>query len=142
MTTRAQRTVEIAASPDDVWSFLSDPEKRADSISVIEEFELDDETHATWYLSLPIPAVDETIAVETEDTTRDPVEYIKFVGRARLVSVIGEHELEPTDRGTRLDNRLTVEGEAPGIEQYFEQRLDDEFDNLETALRSDLTDDS
>lgn len=142
MTTRAQRAVEIAAPPRDVWSFLSDPEKRADSISVIEEFELNDETHATWYLSVPIPVVDETVVIETEDTVRDPVEYIKFIGRSRLLSVIGEHELEPTDRGTRIDNRFTVEGEAPGVEQYFEQRLDDEFDNLETALRNDLTDDS
>ena len=141
MTTRAQRTVEIAASPDDLWSFLSNPEKRADSISVIEEFELDDETHATWYLSLPIPGIDETVAIETEDTVRDPVQYIEFVGRSQLMHVVGEHELEPTDRGTRLRSRFTVEGEAPGIEQYFEQKLDNEFDNLETALRNDLADD-
>ena len=142
MTTRAQRTVEIAASPSDVWSFLSDPQKRAEAISVIEEFELDDETHATWYLSLPIPGIDETIAIETEDTIRDPVECIKFVGRSRLMHVVGEHELEPTDRGTRLRSRFTVEGEAPGIEQYFEQKLDEEFDNLETALRADTADES
>ena len=138
MTTRAQRTVEIAASPHDVWSFLSDPQKRADAINVIEEFELDDETHVTWYLSLPIPGIDETIAIETEDTIRDPVECIEFVGRSRLMHVVGEHELEPTDQGTRLRNRFTVEGEAPGIEQYFEQKLDEEFDNLETALRADV----
>ena len=142
MTTRVQRTVEIAAPPRDVWSFLSDPEKRANSISVIEDFELDDETHATWYLSLPIPAIDGTVAIETEDTIRDPVEYIEFVGRSRLVRVVGEHELEPTDQGTRLSTRFTVEGKAPGIEQYFEQRLDDEFDNLQTALRNDLADES
>jgi carbon monoxide dehydrogenase subunit G len=142
MTTRAQRTVEIAASPRDVWTFLSDTKKRADAISVIEEVELNDETHATWYLSLPIPAIDETIAIETEDTIRDSVEYIKFVGRSRLVRVVGEHDLEPTDRGTCLSNRLTVEGEAPGIERYFEQQLDKEFDNLETALQNDLTDNS
>lgn len=141
MTTRAQRTVEIAAPPRDIWSFLSDPEKRANSLSVIEEFELKDETHATWYLSVPIPVIDETVIIETEDTTRNPVEYIEFVGRSRLLNVIGEHELEPTDGGTRLDNRFTVEGEAPGIEEYFEQQLDNEFDNFETALRNDLTDD-
>ena len=56
--------------------------------------------------------------------------------------VVGEHELEPTDQGTRLRSRFTVVGEAPGIEQYFEQKLDEEFDNLETALRTDLVDDS
>lgn len=142
MTTRAERTVEIAASPHDVWSFLSDPQKRADSISVIEAFELEDETHATWYLSLPIPGIDEMIAIETEDTIRDPVECIEFVGRSQLVRVVGEHELEPTDRGTRLSNRITVEGEVPGVERYFELKLDDEFDNLEAALRNDLVGES
>ena len=141
MTTRAQRTIEIAASPHDVWSFLSDPEKRANSISVIEDFELNDETHATWFLSLPIPGVDETIAIETEDTVRDPVEYIKFVGRSKLAHVVGEHELEPINQGTRLNSRFTVESTVPGIEQYFEQKLDGEFDNLETALRTSLADD-
>lgn len=142
MTTRAKRTVELSAPPEAIWEFLSDPEKRAEAISVVEKFELDDDTHATWYLSLPIPAVDETIAIETEDTDRDPHEYIKFIGESELVRVIGEHKLQPTDEGTRLRNRFTVEGEVPGIEQYFEKKLDEEFDNLETALRNDIDTDS
>ncbi|HET7323837.1 MAG TPA: SRPBCC family protein [Halococcus sp.] len=142
MTTRAERTTEIAVSPEDVWAFLSDPEKRANAISVVESFELEDETHATWYLSLPIPGIDETVAIETEDTVRDPVTHLEFTGRSQVVRVVGEHELEPTEEGTRLRNRFTVDGEAPGIEQYFEKKLDEEFDNLETALRDDLAADS
>ena len=137
MTVRIERTFELAVPPEQVWAFIADPGKRAEPISVVESFEIHDDTHATWHIALPIPFVDRTIAVETEDTERDPPTHVEFVGRSRVLRVVGEHDLEPVDGGTRLRNRFTVEGKMPGVERFFKRNLDDELDNLEDAIRAD-----
>lgn len=51
--------------------------------------------------------------------------------------VVGEHDLEAVDGGTRLTNRFTVEGKVPGVERFFKRNLDAELDNLEQAIRED-----
>ncbi|EMA36282.1 CoxG family protein [Halococcus hamelinensis] len=135
MTVRVERTIEIAAPPERVWEFIADPGKRARPISVVDSFEVHDDTHATWHLSLPLPLVNRTITVETEDTERDPPNHVEFVGRSRVMRVVGEHDLEAVGEGTRLTNRFTVEGKLPGVERFFERNLDDELDNLETEIR-------
>ena len=137
MTVRIERTFELAVPPEQVWAFIADPGKRAEPISVVESFEIHDDTHATWHIAPPIPFVDRTIAVETEDTERDPPTHVEFVGRSRVLRVVGEHDLEPVDGGTRLRNRFTVEGKMPGVERFFKRNLDDELDNLEDAIRAD-----
>jgi carbon monoxide dehydrogenase subunit G len=137
MTVRVERTFELDAPPEEVWEFIADPGKRAEPISVVESFDIHDETRATWHISLPIPLVNRTISVETEDTERDPPTHIEFVGRSRVLRVVGEHDLEAVDGGTRLHNRFTVEGKMPGVERFFERNLDEELDNLERAIRED-----
>ncbi|MFW6018012.1 MAG: CoxG family protein [Halapricum sp.] len=140
MTIRVEREVFVPAPPERVWEYFVEPENRARPISVVTDFELDDETgrKATWQIKLPIPLIDRTIAVETEDVTRDPPKYVTFTGRSKVMHVVGEHELEPTDGGTRLTNRFTVEGRVPGVERFFKRNLETEFDNLEDALFEDL----
>lgn len=138
MTVRVERSFELAAPREDVWAFIADPQKRAEAISVVERFEPTGEHAARWHVSLPIPFVNRTATIETEDTVRDPPEYVEFVGRSRVLHVRGEHDLEATEDGTRLTNRFTVEGKVPGVERFFERNLDDELDNLEAAIRADL----
>lgn len=138
MTVRVERTFELNASPDDVWGFIADPEKRAHAISVITDFEKTGENTAIWHVRIPLPLVNRTTTVETEETERDPPSYVRFVGRSSMVRVIGEHSIEQTDQGTRLTNRFTVEGNVPGIERFFKRNLDSELDNLEQALRAEL----
>ncbi|MEF8822438.1 MAG: SRPBCC family protein [Halovenus sp.] len=140
MTIRVERVVSVPAPPERVWEFIVDPEKRARPISVVTDFKLDDDDgrKATWEIKLPIPLINRTITVETEDVTRDPPEYVKFTGRSKVMHVIGEHELVPTDEGTELTNLFTVEGRVPGVERYFKRNLETEFDNLEDALFEDL----
>ncbi|QSG09322.1 CoxG family protein [Halapricum desulfuricans] len=140
MTIRVEREVDVPVPPERVWEYIVEPENRARPISVVTDFELDDETarKATWHIKLPIPLIDRTIAVETEDVTRDPPKYVKFTGRSKVMRVVGEHELEPTETGTRLTNRFTVEGRVPGVERFFKRNLETEFDNIEDALFDDL----
>ncbi len=139
MTVRVERTFELDAPPADVWSFIADPEKRARPISVVEEFEETGEGTATWHVKLPIPLINRTIPIETRETDRREPEYVRFVGRSKVMRVVGEHELEPDgDGGTRLTNRFTVDGKLPGVEKFFKKNLDDELDNLEDAIRRDL----
>jgi carbon monoxide dehydrogenase subunit G len=138
MTVRVNRTYEFEAPTERVWSFIADPARRAGAISVVDSYELDGEGGATWQVRLPIPVVDSTVSVETDEVERDPPRYVAFVGRSRVMRVRGEHTVEETATGSRLDNEFVVDGRLPGVERFFRRRLDDELDNLEAALRRDL----
>jgi carbon monoxide dehydrogenase subunit G len=140
MTVRVQRTFEFDADPKRVWEFIADPAKRAEAISVVEEYETDphDERKATWHIRLPIPLLNSTIGVETEDLTRDEPRYVKFAGKSRALRVTGEHTIEEVEGGCKLHNEFVVDGRLPGVEKFFKRNLDKELDNLEAALRRDL----
>jgi carbon monoxide dehydrogenase subunit G len=139
MTVRVERTMIVGAPPERVWEFIVDPEQRARPISVVEDWEITGDNTATWYLSLPIPLVDRTIKVETEDVERREPEYVRFIGRSKVMRVQGEQELRPTeDGGTEVTNRFVVDGRLPGVERFFKRNLDEELGNLEEALREYL----
>ncbi|MFB6224355.1 MAG: SRPBCC family protein [Haloarcula sp.] len=139
MTVRVERTMTVSAPRERVWDFITDPDKRARPISVVDNWEIIDDTHANWSITLPIPVIDRTLTVETEDVEQRQPEYARFVGRSKVMTVQGEHELEATeDGGTQLTNRFVVEGRLPGVERFFKQNLDGEMQNLEQALRDDL----
>lgn len=138
MTVRVSRTFDLPVDPDDLWAFIADPGKRAGAISVVESYDLHGDGRATWHVSLPVPLVDTTVPVETEDVTVEPPRYVKFVGRSSALRVTGEHTVEPTDRGARLVNEFVVDGRVPGVESYFKRNLDRELDNLEARLREEL----
>jgi carbon monoxide dehydrogenase subunit G len=139
MTIRVRRVFEFDASPESVWDFIADPSERADAISVVDSYEVDEETgSATWHVRLPIPFVNSTARVETEDVARDPPDHVKFAGRSSVFRVTGEHTIEPTETGTRLVNEFVVDGRVPGVERFFERNLDTELENLERALRQSV----
>jgi carbon monoxide dehydrogenase subunit G len=139
MTVRVRRSFDFTAPGERVWEFISDPEKRASAISVVDDYELgDDGRTATWHVKLPIPLVDSTVRVETEDVERDPPRYVKFVGRSRAMRVTGEHTIETADEGCTLHNEFVVEGKLPGVERFFKRNLDRELTNLEAALRREI----
>ncbi|NLV10638.1 polyketide cyclase [Halomicrobium mukohataei] len=145
MTVRVERTMTVPASPERVWEFIADPDRRAAPISVIERWETHDDGSATWHLALPIPLIDSTVAVETSDDERRAPDYVSFTGRSKVMSVRGEHELEAIDRddgsvATRLTNRFVVDGRIPGVERFFKRNFDAELENLERALLADIED--
>lgn len=135
MTVRVERVFELPVPPEDVWSFIADPERRARPISVVEEYEVTGERTAIWHVSLPIPYLDATVSIETEDVRVEEPRFVEFVGKSRAMRVVGEHEIEATAEGSRLTNRFTVEGRVPGVENYFADNLDAELTNLENAIR-------
>jgi carbon monoxide dehydrogenase subunit G len=140
MTVRVQRTFEFDAPGERVWEFISDPGKRAEAISVVERFEVDESgEQATWHIKLPIPVISQTAEVETKDVVVDPPRYVKFVGKSKVMRVTGEHTIETTGESTcRLVNEFVVDGRLPGVERFFKKNLDRELDNLERALRREL----
>lgn len=137
MTARIERTFEIAAPPAAVWAVISDPETRARSISVVDDFEATGDRTAIWHVSLPIPRLNRTVEVETEDVEIDEPSYVRFVGRSKAMNVQGEHVLEPAEGGTQVTNRFRVEGRLPGVETYFKRKLDDELASLEAVVREE-----
>ena len=140
MTVRVDRSFDLSASPERVWEFIADPENRAQAISVVQRYTVDDPEarRVTWHVELPIPLVRKTVAVETEDVTREPPTYVKFSGRSKVMNVTGEHEMVETDDGTRVENRFVVDGKLPGVEKFFKRNLDDELKNLQRALERHL----
>lgn len=138
MTVRVQRTFEFDAPPEEVWEFIADPASRADAISVVDRYEANDDGTMTWHVRLPVPGISATVAVETEETHREPPERVEFVGRSRALRVTGKHVVEATETGSRLRNEFVVDGRIPGVERYFKKHLDEELDNLERALQGAL----
>ncbi|MFB6219426.1 MAG: SRPBCC family protein [Halobacteriaceae archaeon] len=134
MTVRVERVVDVESPVEEVWEFISDPERRVEPISVVDRFERTDDGEV-WFVRLPIPLVNRTIRVETRDVERDPPRYVKFVGHSSAFRVTGEHELEAANGGTRLTNRFVVEGRVPGVERFFRRQFDEELDNLERAVQ-------
>jgi carbon monoxide dehydrogenase subunit G len=139
MTVRVERTFDVDAPPEEVWAFIADPEKRASAISVVDSFEEADDGFV-WHVQLPVPLVNTTVPVRTRDVEVEPPRYVKFVGKSSALRVVGEHEIEPSNGGTRLVNRFTVDGRLPGVEGFFKRNLDSELDNLERKLEADVTD--
>jgi len=140
MTVRVSRTFEFDAPGDRIWAFISDPEKRAGAISVVDSYELRGDNRAVWQVELPIPLISSTVQVKTEDVLREPPTRVKFSGRSKALNVTGEHTITETDTGSTLTNEFVVDGKLPGVERFFKRNLDAEMDNLETALRNDLAD--
>ena len=140
MTVRVERSFVVGVDCDLVWRFISDPEKRARAISVVSDFQLEDESgrRATWYIRLPIPFVRKTIPVRTTELERVSGEYVRFVGESAVLHVTGEHRLVKREDGCHLTNTFVVDGYLPGVERFFKRNLDKEFRNLEHALRVDL----
>lgn len=138
MTVRVERTFELDAPREAVWEFIADPERRARSISAVVDFELTGPRSAIWHLEIPLSFVDRTFPIETEDVEFREGEYVRFVGRSKVMTVQGEHTIERVDGRTRVRNEFVVDGRVPGIERYFESNLDAELSNLEAALRRAL----
>ncbi|PSQ03162.1 polyketide cyclase [Halobacteriales archaeon QS_4_69_31] len=138
MTVRVERSFELPVGRERIWEFISDPGRRAGAISVVSEYEVHGDGSATWHLDLPIPVVNTTVAVETEDEEVRPPEYVRFVGRSTVMDVVGEHELVELEGGTRVVNTFVVDGRLPGVERFFRRNLDAELDNLEQALIDDF----
>ncbi|MEF8907816.1 MAG: SRPBCC family protein [Haloarculaceae archaeon] len=138
MTVRVERVIDVPAPPAEVWDFIADPEKRARSISVVTDYEDLGDGKAVWHVKLPIPVINRTVRVETEDRERNPPRYVEFVGNSKVMRVVGEHTLEEQDGDTQLTNRFVVDGKLPGVERFFKRNLETEFDNLERALHEDL----
>lgn len=138
MTVRVSRTFEFDVPGGRIWEFIADPEKRAGAISVVDSYELRGENRAVWQVKLPIPLINSTVQVKTEDIDREPPTRVKFVGRSKALTVTGEHTITETEDGCTLANEFVVDGKLPGVERFFKRNLDKEIDNLEDALRADL----
>ncbi len=137
MTVEVERAFEVNAPIDDVWALLSNEETRAQTIGVVDSYELRPESEhneVIWHLSLPIPVIRSTVAVRTRDVERDPPRYVKFVGSSKVMTVTGEHELTETESGCRVVNRFVVDGKVPGVERFFKRNIDSQIENFRQTI--------
>jgi carbon monoxide dehydrogenase subunit G len=138
MVADVERTFEVDAPIAEVWALIADPEKRAEAISVVESYRTEGEEFI-WELELPLPVISETVTVRTQEVDREPPTFVEFVGRSSVMEVTGSHRLEPTDAGCRVTNRFVVRGTVPGVETFFQRRIDDEIDNLLAMVEDTLS---
>lgn len=136
MSVEVASQTTVSAQPTTVWEFIADPAHRAAAISVVEDYELHDDGRATWHVEVPIPLLGQTIAVTTTELTRRPPEYVQFAGSAPGLEITGGHTLSSVAAGTQLHTGLTVAGDLPGTERYFQQQLTQELANIEAALKT------
>ena len=137
MTVEVERAFDIDGPIETVWELLSNDETRAETISVVDSYDLRkhaDDVRVVWHLNLPIPLVSSTIEVRTREVERDPPHYVKFVGQSKVMTVTGEHELTETEEGCHVVNRFVVDGKVPGVETFFERNIDAEIDNFRDAI--------
>ena len=139
MTVRVSRVFTFDVPGEQIWAFIADPAKRAGAINVVDSYEIHDENSATWQVQLPIPLLNSTVSVETEELIREPPTRVKFAGRSRALRVTGEHTVSETEGGCQLRNEFVVDGQLPGVESFFKRNLDTELDNLEAALRAEIS---
>lgn len=133
MVVDVERTFDVGAPVEAVWEILSDPDKRAQAISVVQSYEQEGDEYV-WQLALPIPVINGTVAVRTWDVDTDPPTFVQFRGRSRVMQVTGEHEITPTEDGARVRNRFVVDGRVPGVERFFKRNVDDEIRNILEAI--------
>lgn len=133
MVVEVERSYQIDAPIDAIWELISDPANRARAISVVDQFEQQDDV-MVWHLRLPIPFVRSTISVRTRDVERDPPRYVRFVGKSKVMEVTGEHELTEADGITTVSNKFIVDGKVPGVETFFQRNIDGEIDRIKQLL--------
>lgn len=133
MTVEVERSFDIDAPIEEVWELLGDETIRAGAIEIVERFDTGG-NDLVWHIKLPIPLVRKTIAVKTRDVERNPPNYVKFVGRSKVMDVTGEHELSEHGTGTRVRNRFVVDGKVPGVEKFFSENIDGEIENIRRAV--------
>lgn len=132
MVVEVERTVTVDAPREEVWEVLSDPERRARVVSVVEDFRVEGEEYV-W--AVRVPLVRKTVSVRTRDVERDPPRFVRFAGDSKVFDVEGEHELTEVEAGTEIRSRFVVDGKFPGVERFFEKNVDDEIDNLVDAFQ-------
>ena len=89
MTVEVERTFEVDAPIEEVWELLSDPEYRAQAVSVAQSYEVQGDV-TVWNIAIPVPLVRGTVAVRTRDVEVDPPRYVKFVGQSKVMTVTGD----------------------------------------------------
>lgn len=129
MVVEVERTYQVDTPCEDVWEALSDPDNRAQAISVVESYEQRGDDFI-WQLAVPVPMVSGTVSVRTRDVERDPPRFVRFKGKSKVMRVTGEHELTETEMGCEARNKFIVDGKIPGIETFFERNVDDEIENI------------
>lgn len=137
MTVTVERSFKIDAPIETVWDILSDDEKRAGAISVVNDFKREGE-EGIWYLKIPVPLVNGTVAVRTRDLHRDPPKHVKFEGTSKIMRVTGEHKLSETDSGCLVENTFVVDGKVPGVERFFKKNFDKEINNIRKNVEASI----
>lgn len=137
MAVTITRTFEVNGHDcQSVWEFISNPERRADALGVVDDYEVlgTEPNRELWQLKIPIPLITGTVSVRTREVEREEGSHVKFRGRSKIMEIYGEHHLTEIDEGCRIDNKFRVNGKVPGIETFFKSNIGDEIDNLETEL--------
>jgi carbon monoxide dehydrogenase subunit G len=132
---RAELTIEIARTPEDVFAYLTDVSNLPDWQEGVKRATLRDgrieETRTLLGRQL-----DTTLEIVEEETPR--LFLLRALDGPARVTI--RHELEPTDGGTQLS--VTAEGDIPGgfaaglVARRVEKQFRKDFERLKRILES------
>jgi carbon monoxide dehydrogenase subunit G len=131
---RAELTIEIARTPEDVFSYLTDPSNVPDWQAGVKSAELRD-GRIEESRSLFGKEFHTTLEIVEQEEPR--LFTLRAVGGPVPFTV--RHELEPADSGTRLT--VTADGDVPGFAAGFltrraEKQFRHDFERLKQILES------
>ncbi|WP_152039499.1 CoxG family protein [Salinigranum salinum] len=106
----------VAASPEETWAFLLDPEELSSCIPNCQDVEVIDESHYTATIGIEISYISATFDTNVEILEQDEEEYLKvhITGNAEegdsRMEATGEMWMTPRDDGgTDVEYRNTVD---------------------------------
>lgn len=109
-------TATVAATQDEVWAALVDPDLLAKFTPFLKHIEADGDTWRWHLTSLTVLGIG-LAPVFTEQMTFDEPTYIEYAhrppGKAERAGADGWYKLEEVDEGTHLEIKLTMHVDLP-----------------------------
>lgn len=134
----------VDASPDRVWSLLSDMHRVGECIPEVEGVEHLDDGRTRWDLRVKLGPFSQAIAVTTETLDQVPPFHGKFRGEAHQLEMIGTVDLTPEGPRTKVVYSMSVRAKGPLsriLDGFIRSRLrtqTEEFaENMKRALQAE-----
>lgn len=138
----------VAASPEETWEFLLDPEKLSGCVPNCQDVEVIDDTHYTAEIGISVSYISATFDTNIEIVEQDEEEYLKIhmTGNAEegdsRMEATGEMEMEPRDDGGTdiwYVNRVDVTGRMMNmgsriVKSVGQRQTDKTIDNIQSEL--------
>lgn len=122
---RREASIEVAASPTELWRFLRDFEALCSCIPGVERIEVADTRNAVLTVREKIGVVPMVLALQATIEREDPPRSLHAIARAEHLTMAIDVALQPSGTKTLLHTVFDVTGSGPLkaiVDNLFERR--------------------